>query len=103
MGRRSRFIAFLHWQDALFEMLKIDFHGGLMDGGELTPVTQIYELQTGDGDLSSGKAVCRGVERACYLVFAWEILESCHGDEEGSMRPTTGGACPYECSSFSTC
>ena len=85
----SRFIVFLHWQDALLEMLKIDFHGGLMDEGELTPVTQIYELQTGDVDLSSGKAVYSGVERACYLIFDWEILESCYGDEERNMRPTT--------------
>ena len=82
----SRFIAFLHWQDALLEMLKIDFHGGLVDGGELTPVTQIYELQTGDVDLSGEKAVYRGVERACYLIFDWEILESYYKDDDGNMR-----------------
>ena len=83
---QSRFMAFVHWQDALMEMLKIDFHGGITDNGMFTPVTQIYELQTGDFDLSAADSVYRGVERVCYLIFDWEILESYYLDERSVPR-----------------
>ena len=83
---QSRFLAFVHWQDALMEMLKIDFHGGITDDGRFTPVTQIYELQTGDFDLSAADSVYRDVERVCYLIFDWEILESYYLDESNAPR-----------------
>ena len=82
----SRFYAFLHWQDALREMLRIDFQGGIVDGGQLTPVTQIYELQSGDIPASPEGGVYRDVERVCYLIFDWEILESYYRNEEGVRR-----------------
>jgi len=86
---KSRFHAYLHWQDALFEMLKIDFYGGIMDDGHFVPVTQVYELQPGEADTSQDPLGYLEAERVCYLIFDWEVLESQYLDTYGQMRLTS--------------
>ena len=85
---QSRFYVFNHWQDGLFEMLKIDFHGGIHVNGALIPVTQIYELQAGDVEKRGDEYVYRENERICYLIFDWELLESQFRDAAGNQRMT---------------
>ena len=83
---QSRFYVFNNWQDGLFEMLKIDFHGGINVNGALVPVTQIYELQPGDVEKRGDEYVYRENERVCYLIFDWELLESQFRDAAGNQR-----------------
>ena len=83
---QSRFYVFNNWQDRLFEMLKIDFHGGINVNGALTPVTQIYELQAGDVEKRGDEYFYRENERICYLIFDWELLESQFNDACGKQR-----------------
>ena len=49
---KSWFHTYLHWQDTLFEMLKINFHGGIMENWHFVPVTQVYQLQPGEADMT---------------------------------------------------